>query len=36
MFKTVAVLILTVLAFPGSTVPQQVEPAPTLEGVLPT
>ncbi len=34
MFKTVAVLILAVLAFPVSTVPQQVEHAPTLEGCV--
>lgn len=31
MFKTVAVLIVAVLAFPVSTVPQQVEQAPSME-----
>ncbi len=34
MFKTVAVLILAVLVFPVSTVPQQVEHAPTLEACV--
>jgi hypothetical protein len=34
MFEIVAVLILAVLAFPFSTVPQQVEQAPSMETCL--